>query len=212
MARVFTNNSSSTLAAQLNAGATSLTLTTGHGAFFPSPTSPDYAILTLTQPGASETSWEEVKVTARSGDVLTIVRAQEGSTDATWPAGSKVELRITAGMLNEVGYKNIPQKSVSAAYTCVLGDKALHILHPSADTTARTWTIPANSSVAYEIGDVLTFVNQNGAGTITIAITSDTMRLAGAGTTGSRTLAANGLATAIKLTATEWIISGSGLT
>jgi hypothetical protein len=38
------------------------------------------------------------------------------------------------------------------------------------------------------------------------------MRLAGAGTTGSRTLAANGIATAIKLTSTEWIISGTGLT
>ena len=49
------------------------------------------------------------------------------------------------------------------------------------------------------------------AGEVTIAITSDTMRLAGVGTTGSRTLAANGIATAIKLTSTEWIISGSGL-
>jgi hypothetical protein len=38
------------------------------------------------------------------------------------------------------------------------------------------------------------------------------MRLAGAGTTGSRTLAANGVATAIKITSTEWIISGTGLT
>jgi hypothetical protein len=47
---------------------------------------------------------------------------------------------------------------------------------------------------------------------MTIAITTDTMRLAGAGTTGSRTLAANGIATCLKLTATEWIISGTGLT
>lgn len=48
--------------------------------------------------------------------------------------------------------------------------------------------------------------------TLTIAITTDTMRLSPGGTTGSRTLAANGIATAIKITATEWIISGSGLT
>jgi hypothetical protein len=57
----------------------------------------------------------------------------------------------------------------------------------------------------------VTFVNQNAAWVITIAITTDTMRLAGAGTTGSRTLAANWIATAIKLTSTEWIISGTGL-
>jgi hypothetical protein len=58
----------------------------------------------------------------------------------------------------------------------------------------------------------LTFINQDSAGVVTIAITTDTMRLSPAGTTGSRTLAANGSATCIKLTATEWIISGSGLT
>lgn len=107
----------------------------------------------------------------------------------------------------------VSQNSQSTAYTAVLADGyGKHILHPSADTTARVFTIPANSSVAYPIGTVLTFVNQNGAGVITIAITTDTMRLAGAGTTGSRTLAANGVASAIKLTATEWIISGTGLT
>jgi hypothetical protein len=66
--------------------------------------------------------------------------------------------------------------------------------------------------VAFPIGTAVTFINQNGAGVITIAITSDTMRLAGAGTTGNRTLAANGIATAIKVTSTEWIISGTGLT
>lgn len=106
----------------------------------------------------------------------------------------------------------VPQNSQSAAYTLVATDSAKHIFHPSADTTARTFTIPANSSVAYAIGTALTFINQNGAGVITIAINTDTMRLAGTGTTGSRTLAANGIATAIKITSTEWIISGTGLT
>jgi len=118
----------------------------------------------------------------------------------------------TADGTNAVGFRTIPQNSQSAAYTAVLADSGKQIFHPSADTTARTFTIPANSSVAYPIGTALTFINQNGAGVVTIAITTDTMRLAGAGTTGSRTLAANGIATAIKITSTEWIISGSGLT
>ncbi len=108
--------------------------------------------------------------------------------------------------------RTIPQNSKSAAYTLVLADAGGHIYHPSADTTARTWTIPANASVAFPIGTTLTFVNDNAAGVVTIAITTDTMRLAGAGTTGSRTLAANGIATAIKMTATSWIINGTGLT
>ena len=117
----------------------------------------------------------------------------------------------TADGTNAVGFKNIPQNSQSTAYTLVLADAGKHILHPSADTTARTFTIPANASVAYPIGTALTFINQNAAGVVTIAINTDTMRLAVTGAIGSRTLAANGVATAIKLTATEWIISGSGL-
>lgn len=120
---------------------------------------------------------------------------------------------LTVDGVNEVGFRHIPQNSKSAAYTLVLADAGKHILHPAVDTTARIFTIPANSAVAFPIGTAITFINQNGTGgVVTIAITTDTMRLAGAGTTGSRTLARNGIATAIKITATEWIISGTGLT
>lgn len=104
---------------------------------------------------------------------------------------------------------SIPQNSQSAAYTLVLSDAGKHIYHPSADTTARTWTIPANASVAFPIGTAVTFDNDAGAGAITIAITSDTLVLVGAaGSTGSRTLASGGQATALKVTATRWRISG----
>ena len=127
------------------------------------------------------------------------------------PASGNLE-SCTADGTNTVGFRTIPQNSQSAAYTLVASDSGKHILHPSADTTARTFTIPANSSVPFPIGTAITFINQNGAGVVTIAITTDTMRLSPAGTTGNRTLAANGSATAIKITSTEWIISGSGLT
>ena len=113
---------------------------------------------------------------------------------------------------NSVGYLNIPQNSQSAAYTLVLGDAGKNIYHPGADTTARIWTIPANSSVAFPIGTAITFINDTSGGSITISITTDTLVLAGAGTTGSRTLAANGMATAIKMTSTRWMINGAGLT
>jgi hypothetical protein len=113
---------------------------------------------------------------------------------------------------NSVGYLNIPQNSQSAAYTLVLGDAGKNIYHPGADTTARIWTIPANGSVAFPIGTAITFINDTSGGAITISITTDTLVLAGAGTTGSRTLAANGMATAIKMTSTRWMINGAGLT
>jgi len=112
---------------------------------------------------------------------------------------------------NEVGFKNIPQNSQSAAYTLVLADAGKHILHPAGDANARTYTIPANSSVAYPIGTAITFINMTSQ-VVTIAITTDTMYLSSAGTTGSRSLAQYGSATAIKITSTNWLISGSGLT
>ena len=110
-----------------------------------------------------------------------------------------------------VGFRNIPQNSQSAAYTLVLADAGKHIFHPVGDNNARTFTIPANSSVAYPIGTAITFINMAVAN-VTIAITTDTLVLSAAGTTGSRTLATNGSATCIKITSTSWLISGSGLT
>jgi hypothetical protein len=110
-----------------------------------------------------------------------------------------------------VGFRNTPVNSKSADYTLVLADSGKTIFHPAADNNARTFTIPANSSVAYAVGTVLTFVNL-AAADVTIAITTDTMYLAGPGTTGSRTLAEYGIASAVKLASTDWLISGNGLT
>lgn len=109
-----------------------------------------------------------------------------------------------------LGFLGYPQNSQSAAYTLVAADSGKAIYHPSADTTARTWTIPSNASVPFAIGTVVLFQNDNGAGVITIAITTDTLRLTGAGTTGSRTLAANGMALAMKMTSTSWQITNLG--
>jgi hypothetical protein len=109
-----------------------------------------------------------------------------------------------------VGFRNTPVNSQSAAYETVLADSGKTILHPVADDNARIFTIPANSSVAYPVGTVISFVNlQN---TVTIVITTDTMYLANDGDTGDRTLAEYGMASAMKVASTTWIISGSGLT
>ena len=110
-----------------------------------------------------------------------------------------------------VGFRNVPVNSQSAAYTLVLADSGKTILHPSGDANARTFTIPSNASVAYPIGTVVTFINMTSQ-VVTIAINTDTMYLSSAGTTGSRSLAQYGSATALKITSTDWLISGSGLT
>jgi hypothetical protein len=82
-------------------------------------------------------------------------------------------------------------------------------LHPSSDNNARTFTIDSNTNLALPLGTVFVFVNK--INTLSIAITSDTLTWAPTGGTGTRQLAANGIATAMKIGSTEWIISGVGL-
>ena len=110
-----------------------------------------------------------------------------------------------------VGFRNTPVNSQSADYTLLLADSGKTIFHPASDANDRTFTIPANSSVAYAVGTVVTFINLS-ANDLTIAITTDTMYLAGDGATGSRTLAEYGVASAVKVASTSWVISGNGLT
>jgi hypothetical protein len=110
-----------------------------------------------------------------------------------------------------VGFRNTPVNSQSADYTLLLADSGKTIFHPASDANARTFTIPAESSVNYAVGTVVTFINLS-ANDLTIAITTDTMYLAGDGATGSRTLAEYGVASAVKVASTTWVISGNGLT
>lgn len=112
--------------------------------------------------------------------------------------------------VDSVGYTGIPHNAQSANYTLVASDAGKGIVHPITDNNPRTFTIPANGTVAYPVGTTITFINL--INTVTIAITSDTMYLSGIGTTGSRSLAAYGVAVAQKVTSTSWIISGNGLT
>lgn len=111
---------------------------------------------------------------------------------------------------SNVGYLEVPQNSQSTAYTTVLSDNGKHIFHPSSDNNARTFTIANNSSVAYPIGTILTFVNM--ANVLTIAINNDTMYLSSNGATGSRTVNTYGTASALKVGSTTWLISGSNIT
>ena len=110
---------------------------------------------------------------------------------------------------DNIGYLNIPQNKQNTAYELVIWDAWKHIYHD--DATARAYTIPANSSVSFPIWTAITFVN-NWSGAVTIAITTDTMYLSWAWTTWSRTLAQYGVATAIKIDTTKWIISWTNLT
>lgn len=92
----FTNNGASTLAISISATATSITVQADSGALFPALSAGDYFYATLANV-ANEL--EIVRVTARSGDTLTVQRGQEGTTARTYIAGDRIEARITAAIL-----------------------------------------------------------------------------------------------------------------
>jgi len=123
-----------------------------------------------------------------------------------------VQIGDTANTKYNAGFLETPvNASTGVTITPVLADSGKTFYFTGA--TAPTATIPANGSVAYPTGTVLTFINDASAAvSMTIAITTDTIQLAGTGTTGSRTLARYGIATAVKVTSTKWIINGTGLT
>ncbi len=120
---------------------------------------------------------------------------------------------VTSDIQGQINLKRdlAPEQNIrSANYTLVLADSGKQILHPLTDTFNRTFTIPSNASVPFPINTEIWFVNQTN--NLTIAIATDTLRLAGGTLTGNRTLAANGVARAVKVTATLWYIMGWGLT
>lgn len=99
MVMKFTNNATSTLAADINNSVTTLSVAAGQGALFPTLSGGDYFYCTLANVAGTV---EIIKVTARSTDIFTIVRAQDNTSAASWVAGDKVELRLVAASLNDL--------------------------------------------------------------------------------------------------------------
>ena len=142
-------------------------------------------------------------VTSVNALTLTNVTVSSGNITGT-------VTNATSDSVNVVGFMGIPQNSQNGNYGVVLADAGKHIYHPTGQAAA-TYTIPANSNVAFTTGSAITIVNGS-ANNVTVAITTDTMYLSSNGATGSRTLAQWGIATAVKVTSTAWVISGSNLT
>lgn len=99
MAVLFKNNATATLATGINGAATTIVVTAGQGALFPSIAGGDYFYATLVD---SSNNQEIVKVTARSTDTLTVLRGQDGTAARSFIAGDRIELRLVAAALNGI--------------------------------------------------------------------------------------------------------------
>lgn len=88
---ILKNNAFSTLATAITASDTAIVV--ADGSKFPALSAGEYFYATLVSPAGTT---EIIKVTARVGNSLTVVRAQDGSSAASFQVGALVEMRVNA--------------------------------------------------------------------------------------------------------------------
>jgi hypothetical protein len=141
-----TNNAFSTLASNITAIATTLTVSAGTGVRFPTIAlgSGDYFYLSLIN---TSTQIEVVKVITTATDVFTVLRGQDGTTARAYIATDRVELRPTAGLLNDkvsVGGGTLTgHLNTIAAASGTQVPQVQEVVKKSGDTMTGTLTIPS---------------------------------------------------------------------
>lgn len=148
----YVNNASSRLAANITASQTTLSVTPTEGAKFPTLTGSKFFMATLVK---SDGTTEVVKVTARSSDTFTIVRAAEAVAGAqtayAFSAGDKIEARLTAEALaNELDRLDsaalISALNKSADYTVTSADIS-SLIRVDTSGAVRTITLPSTAAL-----------------------------------------------------------------
>lgn len=154
------NNASTVLASSINASATTLTVNTGAGSLFPSPVAgTSFFKLTLIDAATGQLT-EIVHVTARTGDVMTIERAQEGTAARVWSANDIAANMMTAGTLSYILESFQPIDTTLTALAALIGaaDKLPYFNGP--DTAALTPLTGVGRDIIGKttIADVLTYL------------------------------------------------------
>ena len=100
----------------------------------------------------------------------------------------------------------MPQNSQNTDYTLAFSDQGGQVYMAASGNV----TIPDNATVAFPVGATVALIAGPGS-SVNVNITSDTLYLGGVGSTGTRMLGQYGMATVVKVAATTWYISGTGL-
>jgi hypothetical protein len=155
MPAILKNNAVSRLAASITIDDLQLSVSAGDGSKFPALTAGQWFPLTLMR---ADGSLEIIRVTARNGDLLTIVRGQETTAPLAFTAGDRVEMRITADLMN--GKLDKEGGVVTGALTLTAD---LTTYRPGAPTTGAVFLGNSGSSYIFFDG---TSYSLGGAGTI----------------------------------------------
>lgn len=171
------NNASTVLASSINASATTLTVNTGAGSLFPSPVSgTSFFKLTLVDAATGQLT-EIVHVTARTGDVMTIERAQEGTAARVWSANDIAANMMTAGTLSYIMGNFQPLDATLTALAALIGaaDNLPYFNGP--DTAALTALTGVGRNIIGKatIAEVLTYLGLGNSATRNVGITAGTV-------------------------------------
>lgn len=162
MALKLSNNAISRLASGITAASTSISLVPGDGALFPTLGAGDYFPATIIK---SDGSLEIVKVTARSTDTLTVTRAQEGTTAKSFNASDRIELRLTAAIIEAFDSGKVSKSGDTMTGDLTMGVGTKIVMEGSTDDANEVTIDPGNPTA----DRTLTLPNKSG----TLATTSD---------------------------------------
>lgn len=207
MAQVFYNNVAGLLSGTHSAVATSLTLQAGHN--FPDPGANYYlATLILLDSSAREIAWEIVRVIDSTGNLLTVTRAQEGTTGLEWAGNTRIEVRLTAGTATSLAPLSSPALTgTPTAPTATQGDNDTSI----ATTAFVNAEIAADAAPIAHVGAGATaHANVVAAGAAGFMTGADKTKLDGVATGAT---ANTGTVTSVAMSLpAEFTVSGSPVT
>lgn len=147
--------------------------------------------------GETDITWSTVSggLPSFTGNALKVLRVNSGATAAEW---ATVDLGLA-------------QTVITGDYDIVLSDANKQLFQPGSDTTLRSIQIPTNASVPFPIGTTFTFITDQNAGGLEV-FCLDSLFVANSTITDLFHLGAKGMATAVKITSTKWIVNGVGVT
>jgi hypothetical protein len=151
-----TNNAAGTLSAGITNSATTLTVTSGQGALFPTLTGVDYCFLTLVD---TSNNVEIVKCTARSTDSFTIVRAQDNTTARAFAINDRLELRPTAALFDEFANPLSEKGSDIASANPLVITAGSDYFDVTGTTNFSAMTVATNRQFTLQFDGVLTMTH-----------------------------------------------------
>lgn len=160
--QLFANNAKTTLAAPITSTQTTITVASGTGALFPNPTTGQQFKITLVS-AASASVYEICNCTARSGDTLTVLRGQEGTSGQPFILNDIVGNFDTAGVMTDLvqseqlqngyylfavatGSANALTATLSSNLTSLPNGMSITVLSAYANTDAATLNLTLGST------------------------------------------------------------------